>query len=88
MFSWLTKSGDIKNRLPIPTLKMGKEACFQFGLFYFYQFKLLKFFICHVPQLSDYPIGQLLHIRIIKVRQDSFNILYDLASTLPCIYAD
>lgn len=66
----------------------GKEACFRYILICFNQFKLFKFFICHVPQLFDYPIRQFRHICIIKVRQGSFNILYDLAPALSCIYAD
>ncbi len=49
-------------------------------LFGFNQFKLLKFFIRHVSQLFNHPMGQFLHIRIIKIRQGSFYILYDLTS--------
>ena len=59
--------------------------------------KLCKFFIGHTPQLSDYPAGQLRHIRILKVWQENVSELadalkqgdtQDIASWLADIAAD
>lgn len=68
-----------KNRL-LAHILSGRESCFCYILLRLNHFKLFKFFIGHVLQLSYCPMGQFLHIRIIKIRQGSFYILYDLTS--------